>query len=94
MYIGDIMTTYTLTEARKHFPEIIDKTHRLFEEFVVSKKGIPTAVIVDYDLFEGMKETLNLVLDKKLYTRLKKAREESKLGAGKSWAQLRKEMGL
>ncbi len=94
MYRGEFMTTYTLTEARKHFPEIIDKSHRLFEEFVVSKKGVPTAVIVDYDLFEGMKETLNLVLDKKLYTRLKKAREESKSGAGKSWMTLRKELGI
>ncbi len=94
VYRGGFMTTYTLTEARKHFPEIIDKSHRLFEEFVVSKKGVPTAVIVDYDLFEGMKETLNLVMDKKLYVRLKKAREQSRSGAGKPWASLRKEMGI
>ncbi len=88
------MTTYTLTEARKHFPEIIDKSHRLFEEFVVSKKGIPTAVIVDYELFEGMKETLNIMLDKNLARRLRKARKEMKGGAGESWADVRKELGI
>lgn len=88
------MTTYTLTEARKHFPEIIDKSHRLFEEFVVSKKGVPTAVIVDYDLFEGMKETMNIMLDKKLVKRLRQARKEMKVGAGESWASVRKELGI
>jgi prevent-host-death family protein len=87
------MTTYTLSQARRHFPELIDKSHRFFEEYVISRKGIPTAVIVDYDLFEGIKETLNIVLNKKLATRLRKARQEVKAGHGKSWTLLRKELG-
>ena len=88
------MTTYTLSQARRHFPELIDKSHRLFEEYVISRKGVPTAVIVDYDLFEGIKETLNIVLNKKFADRLKKAREESKNGKGKKWSDLRKELGV
>ena len=87
------MTTYTLSQARKHFPELVDKSHKLFEEYVISRKGVPTAVIVDYDLFEGIKETLNIVLDKKLVQRLRKAREELKAGHGKNWSELRKELG-
>ena len=88
------MTTYTLSQARKHFPELVEKSHKLFEEYVISRKGIPTAVIVDYDFFEGIKETLDIVLDKKLVQRLRKAREEAKAGAGKSWTDLRKELGV
>ena len=88
------MTTYTLSQARKHFPELVDRSHKLFEEYVISRKGVPTAVIVDYDLFEGIKETLNIVLNKKLVQRLRKAREEMKAGAGKSWTELRKELGV
>ena len=88
------MTTYTLSQARKHFPELVEKSHTLFEEYVVSRKGIPTAVIVDYELFESMKETLNIILDKKLSQRLRKAREEMKAGAGKNWTKLRKELGI
>ena len=88
------MTTYTLSQARRHFPELVDKSHKLFEEYVISRKGVPTAVIVDYDFFEGLKETLHIVLDKKLVRRLRKAREEMKAGAGKSWTDLRKELGL
>ena len=49
---------------------------------------------MSYDLFEGIKETLNIVLNKKLVQRLRKAREEMKAGAGKSWTQLRKELGI
>ena len=88
------MTTYTLSQARKHFPELVEKSHELFEEYVISRKGIPTAVIVDYDFFEGLKETLNIVLDKKLVKRLRKAREEVKAGAGKNWKDLRKELDV
>ena len=88
------MTTYTLSQARKHFPELIDKSHKLFEEYVISRKGVPTAVIVDYDLFEGIKETLSIVLDKKLAQRLRKAREDMRVQAGKNWKDLRKEMGV
>ncbi len=85
------MTTYTLTEARKHFPDLIEKSHALFEEFVISRKGMPTAVIVDYDLFESMKETLNITLDRKLAQRLREARKEIKRNNGKNWMALRKE---
>ena len=86
------MTTYTLSEARKHFPELVEKSHAIFEEFVISKKGAPTAVIVDYDLFESMKETLNIALDKALVKRLRQARTQMRKGAGKSWNALRKEI--
>ena len=88
------MTTYTLSQARKHFPELVDKSHKLFEEYVISRKGVPTAVIVDYDFFAGIKETLNIVLNKKLVQRLRKAREEMRAGAGKNWAELRKELDV
>ena len=87
------MTTYTLTEARKHFPDLIDKSHKMFEEFVISRNGMPTAVIVDYTLFESMKETLNITLDRKLAQRLREARKEIKnRKEGKSWPLLRKEL--
>ena len=87
------MTTYTLSEARKHFPDLVRKSHVLFEEFVVSRKGVPTAVIVDYDLFESMKETLHLTLDRALVKKLRTARSQAKKGEGKSWTVLRKELG-
>ena len=86
------MTTYTLSEARKHFPEIIEKSHSLFEEFVISKKGRPAAVIVDYELFASMKETLSIVLNQKLAKKLRQAREDLKHGHGKSWKTLREEL--
>ena len=87
------MTTYTLTEARKHFPDLIEKSHEMFEEFVISRKGMPTAVVVDYDLFESMKETLNIVLDRKLAQRLREARKDiKKAKEGKGWAALRQEL--
>mgnify|MGYP001558721905 CR=1 FL=1 len=88
------MTTYTLSEARKHFPELVEKSHELFEEYVISRKGAPTAVLVDYDLFESMKETLNITLDKKLTEKLKTARKEMASGKGKSWSELRKELAV
>jgi prevent-host-death family protein len=87
------MTTYTLTEARKHFPDLIEKSHELFEQFIISRKGVPAAVIVDYDLFESMKETLNIVLDRKLAQRLRETRKDIKKSKeGKNWSALRQEL--
>ena len=87
------MTTYTLTEARKHFPDLVEKSHKMFEEFIISRKGMPEAVIVDYELFESMKETLNVVLDRKLAQRLREARKDIKRAKKeKSWTALRQEL--
>jgi prevent-host-death family protein len=88
------MTTITLSEARKNFPEIVEKSHKLFKEYVISKKGVPTAVLVDYEIYESMKETLRISLDKKLSSRLRKARQEMRSGQGREWKTFKKDLGL
>ncbi|OGW83884.1 MAG: hypothetical protein A3C47_01545 [Omnitrophica bacterium RIFCSPHIGHO2_02_FULL_51_18] len=64
----------------------------MFEEYVISRKGVPTAVVVDYELFESMRETLEIVLDKAFTKRLRQAREDVKKGVGKPWKVLRGEL--
>ncbi len=74
------MTSLTVSEAKSHLPELIRKADRQYEAFVITKNGMPKAVLMSYDELEGLLETIDISRDKKLVRSLRKARKEAKSG--------------
>lgn len=74
------MTSLTISEAKTHLPELVRKADRRYEAFVITKNGIPKAVLMSYDELEGLLETVDIFRDKKLIRSLRKARKEAKTG--------------
>lgn len=56
-------TTAPLTDARDRLSEIIDNVLAEDEDYVITKHGRPVAVVVNFDSYEAMRETLNIVAD-------------------------------
>ncbi len=50
------MITFTATEAKNRFGELLEAVHR--EPIEIDKKGRPVAVILSYDTYQEMKEAL------------------------------------
>jgi len=74
------MTSLTVSEAKTHLPELIRKADKRYEAFIITKNGLPKAVLMSYDELEGLLETINITRDKKLVKSLRKSIEEANAG--------------
>ena len=69
-----------LTEARNRLSEIVDDVRSTGSEFVITKHGRPSAVVLGYDEYESLLETLNILSDPETMAALDEA--EADLAAG------------
>jgi len=75
------MTSLTVSAAKTHLPELVREVDKRYKAFVITKNGIPKAVLMSCDELEGLLETIDIQLDKKLVRALRRARKEA--GNGK-----------
>ena len=73
-------TTAALSEARERLSEIIDDVATTGADLVITKHGRPMAVVIGYDEYESLIETLNILSDPNTMSALAEA--ESDLDAG------------
>lgn len=72
--------TISLREARNRFSKIVDKVDRLSERYVVTKNGVPKAVVMSADEFESWVETLEFTSNPKAMKALEQGLKEAKAG--------------
>jgi len=84
------MTSLTVSEAKSHLPELIRKADRRYEAFIITKNGLPKAVLMSYDEVEGLLETIDITRDKKLVKSLRKSLKEANAGKVVSFTKIRK----
>lgn len=65
--------TLPLSEVKTHLPELVTKVEARDEQIVVTRHGKPTAVILSYDEFERLKETLDVLSDPALMRQIHKS---------------------
>lgn len=69
-----------LTEARNRLSEIVEDVTSTGSEFVISRHGRPAAVVLSYEEYESLLETLNILSDADTMSALAEA--EADLAAG------------
>lgn len=57
------MTTLPLTEVRDNLSEIIESVATTGEERIITKNGRPVAVLLSFDEYESLLETVNILSD-------------------------------
>jgi antitoxin YefM len=85
-------TTLPITKAREQLPTLVEKADKLLDEFIITVKGVPTAVLISASEYESWKETLDILGDKKLLASIKKGEDELKKGKFVTLEQLKKEL--
>lgn len=60
------MKTLPLSEVKTKLSQIVDVVNSKDEEVVITRNGVPAAVIVSPDEFEGWKETIAIQADQDL----------------------------
>lgn len=55
--------TMPISEVKTRLPELVSDVQEREEEIVVTRNGKPAAVLVSYDEYERLKETLDILSD-------------------------------
>lgn len=66
-----LLTVVPVTEFRTHALEAVRRVNRLGDEVVITAKGKPAAVLVSYDEWESIAETLAIKRDPKLMAQVR-----------------------
>ena len=85
------MTSLTVSEAKSHLPELIRKADRGYEAFIITKNGLPKAVIMSYDELEGLLETIDITRDKRLVKSLRKSLKEAEYGKTVAFPKIKRQ---
>ena len=80
--------TISLKEARAKFSTLVEKADRLSDRFIVTKNGLPKAVVMSADAFDSWVETLELLSNPKAVKALERGLKQAKTGKLRSFEQV------
>ena len=72
--------TIPFTEAKAHLSDLVDRTSREHERFVVTRNGRPAAVLLSPEDLESLEETVDVLQDRALLDSIRKSRLEATEG--------------
>ena len=75
-----MINTITLKELRPGLPEVIECIDSKFDRYVVTRHGKPVCVMLSVEDYEAMIETMEILSDKALVKRIRKADDDHKAG--------------
>jgi prevent-host-death family protein len=70
------MNTAPLTEVRDNLREVVDTVVSTGSEFVITRHGKPVAVILGFEEYESLVETLNILSDDDTMSAISEAESE------------------
>ena len=73
-------TTSPLSDARERLSEVIDDVATTGADLVITKHGRPMAVVIGYDEYESLIETLNILSGASTMSALAEAESDLKAG--------------
>src|SRR3989338_1292091 len=74
--------TLPISEVKTRLPELVTGVEEREEEVVVTRKGKPAAVLVNYSEYERLKQTLDVLADPALMRQIRRSRKFYSQGAG------------
>lgn len=72
--------TIPFTEAKAHLSDLVDRTSREHERFVLTRNGRPAAVLVSPEDLESLEETVGILQDRALLDSIRRSRREAAEG--------------
>ena len=75
-----MLEAISITKARKEFLPLIDRVEDELYRFMLTKHGKPVAVVISYEEYSRMVETLRLIEDRELAREIKQGSAEVEQG--------------
>lgn len=87
-----MVNTISLKDLRPALPSVINNIDSKLDRYVVMKRGKPVAIMMSFDDYESILETLEILSDKNLVKRIKKAKKEIDEGETVSLEEIRRKI--
>ena len=88
-----MIKTLSITEVRNNLPSFVDGAKRKLDEYIITVNGSPAAVLMSIDELDSLKETLEIMSDKKLMRSIRQGENEVAGGNVHDWEDVKKELG-
>ena len=82
----------TVTEAKKSFCELVRETDRTFDRVIITRGGHPAAVLLAYDDYDGLQETIEILSDPEMVKKIREGQEDIRAGRTVSLEELDREL--
>jgi prevent-host-death family protein len=69
--------TIPFTEAKAHLSDLVDRTVREHERFILTRNGRPAAVLLSPEDLESLEETVDILQDRPLLDSIRRSRREA-----------------
>lgn len=85
--------TLPITTARAKLTQLVDKANKTWNEYIITVKGLPAAVLISAAQYESWQETNEIMADKKLLKAIKQGEADLAAGRMYNWEDVKKELG-
>jgi antitoxin YefM len=75
-----VSETIPFTEAKAHLSDLVSRTSREHERFVLTRNGRPAAVLLPPDDLESLEEMVDVLQDRAFLDSIRKSRREAAQG--------------
>jgi antitoxin YefM len=83
--MAEINKYVPITQAKNEFLELVREVEKQYSTVAVTKNGVPAAVILSMDMFEGLIETLDILSDETAMRSLRKSIRQGRDGKWMSY---------
>jgi len=78
--MADVDQFISITKAKAQFLELVRRVQKQPETVAITREGVPAAVLLSMDQFEGLMETLEILSDQKTMRSLRRSRKQAQAG--------------
>ena len=89
-----MLKNISLKELRPKLPSLIKDVDSKMDRYIITKRGRPVALMMAIDDYDSLIETLEILSDKKLAARIKRAEAEIKRGIFVPFEVTKKDKGV
>ena len=86
--------TYSISEIREEITRLPEQLEREPGTIAVTRHGKPVMAILSWELYESLIETLEVMGDSELLAAFRRGVQELAEGKGRSWEDVKRDMGL
>lgn len=73
-------TILSISKAREDLPSIVSRVNQKLEEYIITVKGTPAAVLLSATEYDSWKETMEILADQRLMAGIKTGEKEIQNG--------------
>jgi PHD/YefM family antitoxin component YafN of YafNO toxin-antitoxin module len=88
------MTELSISEARKALPTLTDRMSSRSPAVAITRRGKPVLAVINWELYEAIVETLEVLADDGMMDALKKSLREVAAGKTVPASKVAKDLGL